>query len=841
MEKDSRIFQGGFSLRQAFTITNLVILIVGTTFTVFVLASIVQAKRTTLDAELEKEIAVAGGSLDATFDDARATVRSLVLGIPLILDRSQTTFAEWIRVQAELQLPRNPALFDLYFAFAEKPARRMFGTRGMAYAITRNLDYYGTPDFNAPSTFRVASYTDPIYQTSPSEIWWAGAVRTYGMYRTPFYYDTTYFKRVMVSITHALRDPKTGAVLGVAGVDLTAGRVAQILGAARFGETGGMLLTDLSGKPLAPFMGRDIPMLGFQRAPDSDSRADFAITPAGAPDLECRAGTHPLRGSDGNDYVYQARPLREPGYCIVAYQAKSEAYTPLYTALAILTVFAAGVLFVSLFFRQLLARFVIENINKILVNINRNREHFTESGAKTEYVRLEPEGPREVARIAHQLNLLYQRLQAAFAEVGAERDRAELATKTKSRFLSVMSHEIRTPLNAMLGLTDVLLLSPLDSEQVRHLRVLQRSGHSLLRILNDILDFSRLEAGKLNIESHEFGLYELLYDVESLMRFDAEAKGLGFRVVAPSHDYQVSGDSIRIRQALLNFVGNAIKFTAEGSIEIRVTAIQGDGADAQRFQFEVSDTGIGMSADQQSRLFSDFAQADASITRRYGGTGLGLAISRHIVELLGGKISVRSELGKGSIFQFTIPLRVLSHRKAVYRESPTELGAPGLSNYTRSLGIRTAKPDGRGRVPETRFEGFSNPTDAAPGTRSVLVVDDDEDNHRLIAAYMKFRPDLRAVHVFSGREALAKLAEEPFALVLLDMQMPEMDGLDATLEIRRLEVSERLAPRPIVMVSANTFPEDREKSLAAGANEHLAKPLKLEEFKELLSRWIPVP
>jgi CheY-like chemotaxis protein len=439
---------------------------------------------------------------------------------------------------------------------------------------------------------------------------------------------------------------------------------------------------------------------------------------------------------------------------------------------------------------------------------------------------LEPEGPREIARIAHQLNLLYQRLRRSFREVREEKERAELATKAKSRFLSVMSHEIRTPLNAMLGLTDVLLLSRLEEDQLRHLRILQRSGESLLRILNDILDFSRLEAGKLRIEIHEFGLFELLRDVESLMRVHAESKGLRFRVVAPSRDYRLRGDSIRIRQALLNLVGNAVKFTASGNVEIRVTPLQEAPPDPQKFLFEVTDSGIGMSPEQQDRIFSEFSQADASITRRYGGTGLGLSISRHIIELLGGKISVTSELGKGSTFRFTIPLPVVSDRKADYGEiaAPADGDSSGNSDGVDSS--RTASSP-------------VSPSASSRVSRSVLVVDDDEDNQKLMEAYLGFRHDLRRLSARSAREALEILSVENVSLVLMDMQMPEMDGIDATEEIRKRERESGEARRRIVILSANTSPEDRARAILAGADEHLAKPIKLEDFRALLSRWLP--
>jgi len=249
------------------------------------------------------------------------------------------------------------------------------------------------------------------------------------------------------------------------------------------------------------------------------------------------------------------------------------------------------------------------------------------------------------------------------------------------------------------------------------------------------------------------------------------------------------------------------------------------------FQFEVSDTGIGMEKETRDKLFTEFHQADASITRRYGGTGLGLSISKNIVELLGGKISIESELNKGTTFRFTIPLGVISQWKAHYEETPT--GIPVGS------GILSLKPDTRTRVPEARTAPPARASNLELEKRkAVLVVDDDEDNHRLLCAYIGFHPSLRSVHVYSGKEAIELLRKQTFALIFMDMQMPEMDGLEATREIRKLQADGTVTKTPILLLSANTFTEDRERSLAAGADAHVAKPIKLDDFDQLLKRWI---
>lgn len=836
------LFNRDFSIRQAFSITNLVILVVGLLFTLVILGVVLKSRRQEINLRLANEAESARREIDSVFHEAQNTAHSLTEALPLLMNLDSTRFEFWCQRQFSTILTANPAQYDVYVALSKASARKLFKQDGYVYILSKNPDLIDNDAFNDSVTFQTSKFLNPSYQSDPQEIWYFGAAGQQTVYTTPLYFDRTYLKRVMFSTTHASRDPKTGALLGVVGVDLTSRSFARPLDELRIGKSGGVLLTTVTGSTMTPFLNHDIPMIGHVYDPALETRGEpLAVEPPVV--LPRTSETHEFRGQDGKIYLLQARKLMERDFYVVAYQLKTEAYAILYWTLGSMLALAFIFLSVSLYFRQILAKFVTENIDKILVNISHNREHFASIEGSREIAMLRPEGPREVAKITHQLNLLYERLLAAFFEVRSERDRAELATRTKSRFLSVMSHEIRTPLNSMLGLTDVLLLSPLNSEQIRHLKVLQRSGQSLLHILNDILDFSRLEAGKLAIEENEFDLYELVYDVESLMRFHAESKGLQFRITAPAHHFRLIGDAIRIRQALLNLVGNAIKFTAHGNIEVRVTELQNTvdtSSDSRtRFQFEVADTGIGISKEHLGNIFSEFSQADASITRRYGGTGLGLSISRHLIELMRGEITIHSEEGKGSTLLFTLPLTVVSRQKAQYQETPTEHSARSIDPLLAKKTTNRVNPIPHTRVTESREEpnefSFS---DGQKNLPCILVVDDDEDNHSLIEAYLRFCPSIRATHVFSAKEALERLQNERFGLVLMDMQMPEMDGLEATIAIRALQKTGEISECPVVMLSANTFSEDREKSLEVGASEHIAKPIKLDAFKALLTRWI---
>ena len=398
-----------------------------------------------------------------------------------------------------------------------------------------------------------------------------------------------------------------------------------------------------------------------------------------------------------------------------------------------------------------------------------------------------------------------QEKEAEFTLIAA-RDAADAANRSKSEFLANMSHEIRTPMNGILGMAGLLLEGRLEPRQAQFARAMQRSAVALLKVINDILDFSKIEAGKLDLETIDFDLRALLDDTRLAFTSAAEGKGLQLRCEVDARVPAVlSGDPGRIGQVLSNLIGNAIKFTAHGGVKVEVALDPAGAAEAGiGLRFDVRDTGVGIEAEALDRIFDAFAQADGSTSRNYGGTGLGLAISRQLVRMMGGDIGVSSQRERGSHFWFSVRLPCASMR-------PASVAAPGGSLPPPAM-------------PQERFAG------------KVLLAEDNDVN-QLVATSMLESYGLQVDLAADGFSAVVAAAHTRYDLVLMDCQMPGMDGFAATAAIR---ASEHAAERcVIVALTAHAMEGDRERCLAAGMDDYLTKPLMRDDLVRVLRRWIP--
>jgi PAS domain S-box-containing protein len=385
-------------------------------------------------------------------------------------------------------------------------------------------------------------------------------------------------------------------------------------------------------------------------------------------------------------------------------------------------------------------------------------------------------------------------------ELRRARIAAEASTQAKSAFLANMSHEIRTPLNGILGFTNLTLETKLDAEQRDNLETVEYSARSLLRIISDILDFSKIEADRLDLESAPFSLRECLENAAGTVLASARQKQLVFSwTVSPGTPDSLLGDEIRLRQILLNVMGNAVKFTSEGSVTTEVSGVSFEGCGVE-LEFAVSDTGIGVPPEKQGLIFEPFRQAEGYMTRKYGGTGLGLAIVKRLLDLVGGRIWVESKEGVGSTFYFTVPF-LLSHKPLAPRDAPEALNEGPVS----------------------------------PLSPLLILVAEDNDVSRLLAVRLLAQQGHKVTEARTGREALTFWAPGTFDLILMDVQMPDMNGFETTAEIRERE---RLTGEHIwiIALTAHAIKGDRERCLNAGMDDYLTKPIQPDELRAAIRR-----
>lgn len=749
------------------------------------------ADKKELSLLLEQEYSV----LNQRYISYKMTLESVQSLITKAIKNKESLEKEEIKSVTMALLSSQPYVYDVFFAFEPKYARMLKDTDYYIYAILKDFKLLGTEAFSEKKNIKSSEYFDGAYAIHPdtsSKNWYQNAKDKKSMFMTDVYYDSDYLKLTMFSVVLPLEGER-GEFAGIVGLDVP----VSVLVAENARRTSPLgyrsLIVNSNGKPLDKLI---VEEFNFPEELVKDDEFKFDVVSVDAKNKE----KFKLKDRDGKVYNALARPIFDGKFSLVVVKSRDRVFGPISTLYRDVLLALLAILPLQFFLTRNISNKIFGNVKKLFDNFKKNTKRIKESRDTFSPVFLEK--PLEITDLdearKHWENFL-EEFYKVLNEVKIEKDKSLRAVEFQSTFLANMSHEIRTPMNAIVGMVEMLKDTDLSTDQKEILKIFGSSSDNLLSLLNDILDLAKIESGNLKIEKVDVSLKRIKEDTVLVHREKAFKKGLklDFKISDDVEPY-VETDPVRLKQIIFNLVGNAIKFTSRGEVRVKIFKSKS----GKEMIISVKDTGVGVPESKVKYIFEKFAQADISTTRKYGGSGLGLSIVKSLVELMGGSIELSSEVGKGSEFLVTLPTEFNEETEVV------ESIRSSLISFDEHAHFKKAK---------------------------VLVADDVLENRLLVSMYGKSF-DLNCDLAENGVQAVEMAEKNNYDLVILDIQMPVMDGVQALKKIR--SSNQKHKKTPIVAFSAFASKTDEKKYMSEGFDDYLTKPLSKKSFVDCVSRFI---